>query len=41
MYDFSHNKNLLYALGIGITVAVCYVVHEKYLKEEDGLKKDK
>ena len=41
MYDFSKNKNLLCALGIGITVAVCYVVHDKYYKEKDGLKKDK
>lgn len=41
MYDqLSKNKSILCILGIGFAAAVCYVVHEKYYKE-DGLKKDK
>ncbi len=33
-------KSILCVLGVGFTVAICYVLHEKYYKD-DGLKKDK
>ena len=41
MYDqLSKNKSILCILGVGFSVAICYVLHEKYYKD-DGLKKDK
>jgi len=36
--NLSQQKSILCVVGIGFTVALCYVVHEKYYK--DGLKKD-
>ncbi len=33
-------KSILCVLGVGFTVAICYVTYEKYFKD-DGLKKDK
>ena len=41
MYDqLSKTKSIACLLGLGFTVAICYVLHEKYYKD-DGLKKDK
>lgn len=41
MYDqLSKPKSIVCLLGLGFTVAICYVLHDKYYKE-DGLKKDK
>jgi len=39
MYDqLSKTKSILCVLGVGFSVALCYVLHEKYYK--DNLKKD-
>ena len=41
MYDkLSKTKSILCVLGVGFSIAICYVIHEKYYKD-DGLKKDK
>lgn len=39
-YDAISKNSILCILGVGLTAAVCYAIHEKYYKS-DGLKKDK
>ena len=39
MYNqFTKSKSIIYILGLGFTIAVCYAIHEKYYKENDDSK---
>ena len=42
MYNqLTKSKSLLCVLAIGFTIAISYAIHEKYYKNNDGLKRDK